>query len=368
MTLSHPFASIVLLSFILAACQPQPAPTLTPSTIPPTTSPSAVPSATVLPAAIPSATPGISPAASVYLEQALAILEQHALYRQEINWKRLKSRAFLLASNALTTADTYPAIAVALGSLNDGHSQFLTPQQAADLMSGARMAGLPEPAGRLLENGLAYVSVPSFAGSVEAGQAFALHIQNILREMDSSEPCGWIVDLRQNSGGDLWPMLAGIGPLLGEGLAGAFAGPDGSQEYWYYEHGQVRQGEEVLLQVDADLVYTLRSPLPPVAVLTGQETLSSGEALLVAFRGRLLARSFGRETGGLSTANERYILSDGAQMYLTVSRFADRTGQVYGGIIIPDEYIRDDSAERDIALEKASAWLLEQDSCMEVQK
>lgn len=93
-------------------------------------------------------------------------------------------------------------------------------------MSGVMQAGLPEPEGRLLDHGLAYVSIPALAGSPEAGTAYALGMHKILRELDTSTPCGWIVDLRQNSGGDLWPMLAGLGPLLGEGLAGAFVNPD----------------------------------------------------------------------------------------------------------------------------------------------
>jgi carboxyl-terminal processing protease len=351
MSLSRRWVSFIFLLLAHMACQRQPTPTRTP----PPTLLAVTPSIT--------ATPGMSAEARAYLDQALEIMEQHALHRQEINWKRLKSRTLVLAGSALTPADTYPAIESALGNLNDSHSRFFTPQQVDDLLSGNLMAGLPEPSGKLLDHGLVYLSVFDFAGSMEAGTAYAMNLQNILRKLDASAPCGWILDLRQNGGGDLWPMLAGLGPLLGEGLAGAFVNPDGTQEFWYYEHGQVRQGDELIIQINAASVYTLKAPLPPVAVLTGQGTGSSGEALMVAFRGRPLARSFGRESMGLSTANEIYPLSDGARIYLTVSRFADRTGQTYGGIITPDEYIRDEAATSDTVLEKASAWLLEQDRC-----
>jgi carboxyl-terminal processing protease len=78
----------------------------------------------------------MSAEAHVYLDQALAIMEQHALYRQEINWTWLKNRAYAQAGNALTPAGTYPAIELALRNLNDSHSFFLSPQQVDDLKNG----------------------------------------------------------------------------------------------------------------------------------------------------------------------------------------------------------------------------------------
>lgn len=48
--------------------------------------------------------------------------------------------------------------------------------------------------------------------------------------------CGWIVDLRQNSGGIVWPMFAVAAPLLGEGKAGSSALPDGTSTPWYVEN------------------------------------------------------------------------------------------------------------------------------------
>src|SRR4051812_19494572 len=46
--------------------------------------------------------------------------------------------------------------------------------------------------------------------------AFATRVQELIRAVDQPPAWGWIVDLRQNGGGLMWPMLARIGPLLGE--------------------------------------------------------------------------------------------------------------------------------------------------------
>ena len=50
-------------------------------------------------------------------------------------------------------------------------------------------------------------------------------IQDQIKIMDHPYNIGWIVDLRGNGGGNMWPMLAGIGPILGEGIAGYFIDP-----------------------------------------------------------------------------------------------------------------------------------------------
>lgn len=162
-------------------------------------------------------------------------------------------------------------------------------------------------------------------------------------------------------------MLAGIGPILGEGLAGSFIDPEGQQMDWLYTKGTSRIGDEVMAQVNGD-TYQLQSPNPPVAVLLGPQTASSGEAVAVAFQGRPNTRSFGWATAGLTTANNGYPMSDGATIVLTVSVFADRTGKLYGHAISPDDILSDkpDTAEDEVIV-TASQWLMEQPGCADSQ-
>ena len=77
--------------------------------------------------------------------------------------------------------------------------------------------------------------------------------------------------------------------------------------------------------------YELHRPDSRVAVLTNQAVASSGEAIAVAFRGRPGTRTFGADTCGLPTANESYTLSDGATLFLTVAREADRLAPMQQG-------------------------------------
>lgn len=116
--------------------------------------------------------------------------------------------------------------------------------------------------------------------------------------------------------------------------------------------------------------YTLRRPDPPVAVLTGPGTGSSGEAVVTAFRGRPHTRSFGQATRGLSTSNSTIRLDDGALLILTTAVFTDRTGRRYGGPIPPDEQLPsgddDGGVAQDVVVQRALQWLRWQDGCDDI--
>ncbi len=135
---------------------------------------------------------------------------------------------------------------------------------------------------------------------------------------------------------------------------------------WSYNNGQALLGDEVLAQV-TEPAYQLKAVSPPVAVLTGVNTASSGEAIVVAFRGRPETRSFGLYTAGLSTANAAFPLSDGAVIILTDAVFADRMGQTYGDRIFPDEMV-DDVRKFTFVMDEAIPqpaidWLMSQPAC-----
>jgi C-terminal processing protease CtpA/Prc len=165
---------------------------------------------------------------------------------------------------------------------------------------------------------------------------FAESVQRIIRELDSTGPCGWIVDLRDNLGGNLWPMLAGLGPLLGDGELGASLAPNGARRSVWYEAGKAGLDESVQLRVRGD-PYRLRRPGSPVAVLLNSSTASAGEILAIAFAARSQTRSFGASTRGATTVTRIFPLSDGAELVLAVAHATDRHGRVYAGPLVPDE-------------------------------
>jgi C-terminal processing protease CtpA/Prc len=191
-------------------------------------------------------------------------------------------------------------------------------------------------------------------------------MKNVIQANDKEGVCGWIVDLRRNPGGNLWPMLAGLGPLVGDGELAASVYPDGRRVAVWHRDGQAGFGEFTQLRVREP--YRLARAVP-VAVLLGPATASSAEVLAVAFKGRGPTRSFGAPTRGLSAGNRTFALADGASLVLTVAATSDAAGRVYAGPIVPDELVTagEDgagaAAPTDAALEAGAAWLRAGDAC-----
>jgi carboxyl-terminal processing protease len=318
-----------------------------------------------------------------YLNRALDEIQKRALRRATVDWPRVRAEALARAAHAELTVDTYDAIRFALESLGDHHSS-LHPTLALEKLESARkpapivrdqtekpaspFAGRYQPEGRLAAlagSTFAVVVVTKcFPENERQFVAYETELQRIVADLDRSHPAGWVVDLRGNVGGNMWPMLAGIGPVLGEGdHLGEFFTADG-HAVWRYRDGVASavsdDGKEDRYPPVARAPYKLTAA-PRVAVLIDSLTASSGEAVAIAFRGRPHARFFGEHTRGLSTANEVFALSDGAAIWLTVGIDADRTGRKYIDGFDPDQAIRGRDKilpdDRDPVIQAALRWL-----------
>ncbi|MEU2909445.1 S41 family peptidase [Streptomyces massasporeus] len=177
-----------------------------------------------------------------------------------------------------------------------------------------------------MEGRLGYVSLPGVQGAEQSYEEYVRRGRKTVTEADRPPACGWVVDLRRNRGGNMWPMLAVVARIRGDGKVGGFVDAEGRTSVWTIEDGSPRidgrpagwRGGEPVSNGDA-----------PVAVLTSRATASSGEAVAVAFRGRPDTRSFGESTYGVPTGNQSHRLSDGAALLLTETKDVDRTGRAY---------------------------------------
>jgi carboxyl-terminal processing protease len=307
-----------------------------------------------------SATPAPTAVAVRYLDDALALMREHALNRESIDWPKHRATALEYLRGARTAADAHLAVRFALRELGDRHSYLQGPAAARALQETAVTNALTRqpatlPSGQRLAAGIGLLAVPGFAGGAHADQVeYATSLQTVIQRIDTQGVCGWIIDLRDNRGGNLWPMLVGLGPLLGSGDLAASIYPDGRRVGVWYREGQGGFGDYVQLRVAEP--YRVAGPAP-VALLVGSGTASSAEVLVVAFRGREATRSFGAPTRGVSAGNRIFPLTDGASLVLTVAGTSDRFGRVHSGPIEPDELVSRDEEGADAALEAALAWL-----------
>lgn len=236
---------------------------------------------------------------------------------------------------------------------NADHTFFLRPQDAGEIRDQEAAPAGPVPTGRLIDGNFAHFTVPEADGGTEAERRYIREGAAAVRDLDRRHPKGWVVDLRGNTGGSMYPMLTVLAPLLGHGHLGSFVDAAGEVSgRWLLRDGVVYVDDEALSATPHP--YLPAEPEPPVAVLIDGRTMSAGEATLIAFLGMPRVRTFGAPTAGLATGNVAVDLADGAVLVLTVAREADRTGRLYGNApIAPDRPTPGDAD----ALTDAVAWL-----------
>ncbi|HYQ24979.1 S41 family peptidase [Stenotrophomonas sp.] len=306
------------------------------------------------------------------LEQMLHLLATESLYRDRVDWRDVRAR---LAAAGDDRAQQRRVLDEAATRSSDGHGRWISPSQQRELSGraqrlnagqGAALAESPNVDARI-----GVLKVGPFVEDLQrseqerydARKAYALALQQRLVELDDGTRCAWVVDVSSNGGGNMWPMLLGLLPLLqgtpdAQGaLIGAFRSADGLQ-WWRQGEGEVRQdGAQGLRSRQA--AYRLRAGNAPVAVLMGARTASSGEAVALAFRGQAGSRSFGQPSAGFSTGNRPVKLVDGTTLLLTHNVMADRNGQGDGARLQPDQT----TPSGPDTLTAAQAWLLAQPAC-----
>ena len=286
------------------------------------------------------------------VNQAMTIIKRDYYRREEIDWNTVSASVSERLQKMESCEDASVILSSCFSQLSEKHS-FLMPATKASEYSGAapektvtelkpEKPSLNRLVGKIMvakENeDIGYITVPWISSTdPEVCTRLADSLQSIIEGLDQAGVSKWIIDLRANTGGNCWPMIAGMGPLLGEGVCGYFVFPD-KRKPWVYKEGAAMHDENVIAKTSGS-GYKLKTPVKRIAVLIGPKTSSSGEILALAFKGRQNTTLFGHPTAGLTTANTTYTLRDNSLLVLSVCKEADRSGTVCDGKIQPDEQV-----------------------------
>jgi len=293
--------------------------------------------------------------AIAYVNAACDTIAAHSLHRDSVDLKTLRSVAMQVAGPDGDLRDLHLAVQFLLAGLNDHHSFLMRPEEVKAWEGNGAPTAVEYASHRIIQ-GCGYIAVPSFdSNDSTLMAAFVDTIQQALHRFDGAGIRGWIIDLRENKGGNMNPMVCGLGPLFDPGTLGQLVDAQGRASRWAYRDG--------IYMWDDRTAMTAPHPVQlghklPIAVLWGPHTGSSGECTAISFIGNSRTRSFGQPTWGLTTGNSEFDLSDGAKMFLASTRMADRNGNVFDGPIAPDEIVdtQADNGE-DPTLKAALKWI-----------
>jgi carboxyl-terminal processing protease len=285
---------------------------------------------------------------------ALGLIRRTALFSDTVDWGAVHGDAEAVLREAGCYADTRVLLATVLARAGGRHSSLRAPQHVREIRDRAAAAlGSAVPAGQVID-GAGYLRLPRLPGRWRLAARDVTAGGGLLAAMTAARPRGWIVDLRDNAGGNMWPMLAVAAALLDDGPLGYCAVPGGRCRAWSLDRGCVRLDGRRLARAAGPF---LRDGHPPIAVLTSGRTASAGEAVAIAFRGQPGVRVIGTPTAGFTTGNQTYHLRDGMRLSITGCYYAGRDRRPVTGPFPVDHDVGDADADCGASVAAALSWI-----------
>lgn len=279
-----------------------------------------------------------------YAETVLELADL-GVYANSPEYSAARSAALDAASSATSREELYPLLDAAVNAAGGKHSALLRPDEETTSVETK-----DSPVGVEMDGQVAIATAPAISRH-DDGQRYADTLGAGLGAARDSGACGAIVDLRGNTGGNMYPMLAGVSPLL----------PDGPAFFFQFAAGDM--AVEIAGNSVSGAGMTLSDSAgkwdAPVAVLVDDHTGSSGEAAMLAFRGLDRSRSFGSPTAGYASSNGVFDFPDGSALVITQAWDKARTGEVFG----EDPVAPDTETHPGSAMPAAKEWLRAEYGC-----
>jgi len=259
-----------------------------------------------------------------YVNQAVELMDLQGIYADTEEWKAMKESTLEKAKTLTSFEEAHVLVNEALKVAGGKQSKLVTLQEG--YVQGAKYPEITE-----LAEGIIMISLPEFTGNEVEAQHYAdvsvAAIEGAIRDAK-----GIIIDLRDNRGGNMGPMIGAIAPLIPDGEVVKFDIKGFSRGVTLSE-GMVNGGGTTV-KVKSFKLMNL-----PVAVLQNEKTASAGETTVLAFRGLENVKTFGADTAGDCGSNTTRKMYDHAQLQLTIGRNVTRTDEVFcEDPIAPDFY------------------------------
>lgn len=280
-------------------------------------------------------------------------IKKHSIVTKSIQWQQLKQDLKSISYSGVHQIDKekiYEVYTAHLRQAGDTHSLFYTVELQTELAK--QTLKTEEVSATYLGSNMAYIRVPSCITYDE--EKDVLYAENLIRniqQIDSHRIDKWIIDLRDNRGGNIWPMLAGVSPIIGGGLINHVISAKGVKEN-YITIGKLAFSNREIIS------YATHNKYKKLAILLNGRTASSGEMLAISLLGFERTKSFGWPTRGLTTVNKSLTFRDGSQLFLATGYMADKNKRVYKEVVTPDVMLDANMTEDDI-IATVIKWLQE---------
>ena len=271
-----------------------------------------------------------------FVEAAVDIMYKYGLFATGSEWEKAKAEA--LASNPETFEEAQVVVRKALKIAGGKHSHLNVNNSNATSQTSqpSQPAAMPTITHR--DNGILVIQLPQFSGT---GEESILYAQKVLDAIPS-ELRGVVIDLQDNRGGNMYPMLAAVHRFFPE---------ENLFDFHLRDNSYTVTVSSVTNYVKIKKMDYISCP---VAILINSHTASSGEMVLLAFRGLNKVRTFGTNSAGYTTGNSTYDLPHNSTLVLTTSSVITRTGEDFCNVYV------EPNVRTSTPLEDAIYWINQQ--------
>ena len=257
-------------------------------------------------------------------------MDKQGLFAEGPDWASAKAEALSAHPGSLEEAQEIVRTAAKVAG---GKHSFL---QLAGSVAADATSEWPAPEVTFPDGGIPVVSLSHFSGNRDEGIKYASAVLSAIPE----EIPGVVIDLRGNTGGNMYPMIAAVHRFLPKDDETLRFRTRGRTQWIPLSYAVQMAGVQQCSRIEC-----------PVAILTDALTASSGEATLICFRGLDYVRVFGGPTAGYASANQPFPLPGGDHLVLTTGCDVARTGEVFCDDPIEPDVLTD------TPLEDALAWI-----------
>lgn len=280
------------------------------------------------------------------LDEVIKKSKEISLYSSKINWEDLQKQVSAKAANAKTIDDLKPAFTVLINGLRDHHGKIVNAKNYSTLAAFTDYENLnlddkrPRDSKtwkivndvssqftyKILKGKIGYLKIVGIAPNIDIEKE-SKRIREAVIELSDQKVDKWIIDLRYNGGGNMHPMMAGIAPLIGDGIVGSLVNLKGEKQFdWEIKNGNFIYGGFQAVNMPNLPKFKKQ---PKIAVLTSRWTVSSGEIVATALKGRPNTKFFGEATGGFTTNTGWEIISNEVIIVISTGIYSDRNAVVY---------------------------------------
>lgn len=188
---------------------------------------------------------------------------------------------------------------------------------------------------RNLEN-IAYLNIYRIDNKSEISEKKYI-LDNISIILKQAKSDYWIIDLRDNTGGAIWPMLVSLLPFYENGTIGNNVFKNENRSIpWLKKDGTIFLGEynQSKLYIEEKIFFKIQPK--KIFVLINHKTMSAGEAAAISLKSLPNVKFIGNKTGGYATNNAVVDLKNSDKLVLTVNYMGDYQKNIYPQGINPD--------------------------------